>query len=159
MIKSRIKTTVKSSKINAKKFIDESKRHIGAYVSIGVHEGAGAYPDGTLIAEVALFNEFGTETAPERSFIRSTLEEHKADLNRWRQEFLQKMLLEGWTTEKALNAMGFRIAELVRNKIKSNVPPPNAPSTLRAKQRHGVAPNTLIDTGLLLRSVTYQVHL
>lgn len=130
-----------------------------AFVSIGVHEGAGQYPDGTSVVEVALWNEFGTRSIPERSFIRSTIDENEGLINSWREEMLKKLIDDDWTVEKALEAIGFRIQTLIQNKIKSNVPPPNAPSTLKHKQREGTSGGTLIDTGLLLRSISYQVHL
>lgn len=129
-----------------------------AFVSIGVHEGAGQYEDGTSVVEVALWNEFGTRSIPERSFIRSTIDENESLIDSWRDEMLKKLISDDWTVEKALEAIGFRIQILIQNKIKSNVPPPNAPSTLKHKAREGTSGGTLIDSGLLLRSITYQVH-
>ncbi len=35
-----------------------------AFVTIGFHEGAGSYDDGTEVVEVALWNEFGTKKVP-----------------------------------------------------------------------------------------------
>lgn len=138
-----------------------------AFVSIGVHEGAGEYDDGTSVLEVALFNEFGTRSIPERSFLRSTIDENESLINTWREELLRKIIDEDWSVEKALEAIGFRIQTLIQNKIKSNVPPPNSPATIKRKQALGVLgkevfegrTSTLIESGLLLRSITYQVHL
>lgn len=127
------------------------------YVTIGFHEDAGSYDDGTSVVEVALWNEFGTKTSPVRSFIRSTLEEKVDDINNWREEALKKIIEEGWTAEKALSMIGLRVSILIQNKIKSNVPPPNAPSTVDHKKSEGTANRTLIETGLMLRSVTYRV--
>jgi hypothetical protein len=134
-----------------------------AYVSIGVHEGAGHYENGPEVAEVALWNEYGTAPranhpgTPERSFIRSTIDENDALINSWREEAITKILTGEWGPKKALEAIGFRVQVLIQNKIRSNVPPPNAPSTVEQKRRDGVPPNTLINSGLLLRSVTYRV--
>lgn len=128
-----------------------------SYVTVGVHEGAGEYEDGTLVAEVALWNEFGTETIPARSFIRSTLNENATQINAWRREVLAKVLKGEITVRRALETIGYRLRELVKNKINSNVPPPNAPSTVAKKKREGVAPRTLIETELLLRSIEYRV--
>jgi hypothetical protein len=130
-----------------------------AYVTIGFHDGAGNYDDGTSVVVVALANEFGTDTNPERSFFRTAIDENLEKINKWREEMIDNIFENNWPVEKALSAIGLRIQILVQNKIKSNVPPPNAPSTDAAKTRKGVGHKTLIDSGLMLRSVTYKVHL
>ena len=150
-------TTIKNDKTkDIFKKIEQIKR---GYVTIGVHEGAGSYPDGTSVVKVALWNEFGTETSPERSFFRSAIDQNMDKINKWREEMLDNIMEKNWPVEKALKAMGLRIQILVQNKIKSNVPPPNAPSTDAEKTRKGVGHKTLIDSGLMLRSVTYKVNL
>ncbi len=130
-----------------------------SYVVIGVNEGAGSYPgpNPPLVAQVALWNEFGTATIPERSFLRSAMDDNATLIEKWRLEVIENIIFKGWTIQKALEAMGFRIQTLIQNKIKSDVPPPNAASTKAAKSRAGVADQTLINTGLLLRSITYKV--
>lgn len=131
-----------------------------AYVTVGVHEDAGSYPGGSpTVAEVALWNEFGTRYIPERSFLRSTIDENSALIDRWREEAISKIIAGKWSVEKALEALGFRVQVLVQNKIRSNVPPPNAPATVAQKAKYGVPPQTLINTGLMLRSVAYRVVL
>lgn len=167
IIKPKITTTVK--KDESKKLLAIIQQTKGAYVTVGVHEDAGKYPEGPSVVEVALWNEFGTRTAPERSFFRSALDENEGKINEWREEAISNMLTKGWTVKQALEMMGFRLQTLIQNKIKSNVPPPNAPSTIIAKTRSGVLPksglaggregqtSTLIDSGLMLRSITYKV--
>lgn len=161
MIKSHGKTVVK--KDLTKELFSRIKGAKNSYVSIGIHNDAGSYTEGKNppeVYEVALWNEFGTDRGvPERSFIRSTIDENEGLFQSWRQEMIVNILEKNWTLEKALSAIGFRIQTLVQNKIKSNVPPPNAPSTVAEKARDGVAPNTLIHTGLMLRSVTFKVFL
>lgn len=130
-----------------------------SYVLIGVNEGAGSYsgPNPPLVAQVALWNEFGTSSIPERSFLRSAMNDNAALIEKWRMEMIENLVFKNWTMQKALEAMGFRIQTLIQNKIKSDIPPPNAPSVKAAKAREGVADQTLINTGLLLRSITYKV--
>lgn len=143
----------------------------GAYVTIGVHEDAGKYQGSRapLVAEVALWNEFGTQDIPSRPFLALALDKNIGKINDWRMEAIDRVLNEGWPVKRAMEMIGFRVQVLIQNQIKSNTPPPNAPSTIRAKQRSGVLPkelksgpkgvktSTLIDTGLLLRSITYKV--
>ena len=133
------------------------KKTKDAYVSVGVHEGAGSYEGGQEVLQVALWNEFGTETIPSRPFFRTAIDQNEGLINQWREEMVHKMILGEITPKKALEAIGFRVQVLVQNQIKSNMPPPNAPSTIAHKAREGVAPVTLIETGLLLRSITFKV--
>jgi len=145
-----------------------------SYVTIGLHEGAGNYPSGVSVVQVGLWNEFGVEPhtvnppkgqgymhpgQPERSFIRSTIRENSDKINRWRVEMIRNMMKKNWTVEKCLRAMGTRIQILIQNKIKSGVEPVNAPSTLAAKAAKGVGSKTLMDSKLMLRSVTFKVVL
>lgn len=132
--------------------------HAEAYVTVGIHEDA-VYPDGTNVAQVGIWNEFGTDTIPERSFMRSAVNEAESTINTWRAEGLRNVLEKGWTAQKALEMLGFRLQELVRNKIKSNVPPENSARTQARKERLGVPQRTLIETETMLNSVTYRVWL
>lgn len=157
MIKPHVTTKIKGQdKVNRLREI--LKKTPNAYVSIGVHPDAGNYDDGQSVIEVALWQEFGTEDIPSRSFIRSTVDENGAKFNQWREEMIENIVNKGWSVEKALEAIGFRIQVLIQNKIKSNVPPQLADSTAKAKVAKGRAPVTLIDSGLLLRSITFKVH-
>lgn len=158
MIKSEIKTEDYVSP-TLKAFLNNIKGAKTSYVTIGIHNDAGEYEDGTEVYQVALFNEFGTQTAPERSFMRSAIDENDALINQWREEMVDNILNKDWSIEKALNAIGFRIQQLIQNKIKSNVPPPNEQSTKNQKEREGYADRTLIASGLMLRSVGYKVVL
>lgn len=170
MIKSHIKTTEKNNE-KFKKFMDMIKRHKHAYVTIGIHEDAGRYSAGNAsVVEVALWQEFGTRTIPERSFIRSAIDDNVGKINSWREEMINNIVDKGWSVEQALDAIGVRIQILIQNKIKSNVPPPygsgrkpNDADRIQelqdAKKARGHAPVTLIETSLMLRSVTYKKHI
>ena len=136
-----------------------------AYVTVGVQRAEGQQDyEGTdvTVAQVALWNEFGTPNAehptPERSFMRSTMRENRGLIEQWRKEALLNVITKGWTVEKALTMVGYRMVVLVQNKIKSNIPPENAPWTLERKERLNQGTNTLIATGKLLRSIGFQVH-
>ena len=157
MIKSKVKTS-DSNPQQIKNFQKKIKGKEKAYVTIGVHPDAGTYGDGTSVVEVALWNEYGTSTIPERSFIRSAIDQNTKLIEAWRLEMIENILTKDWSVKQALEAIGFRVQTLIQNKIKSNVPPPNAPSTLAQKRRDGTGSNTLINTGLLLRSIGYKVY-
>jgi hypothetical protein len=142
----------------------------GAYVSIGIHEDAGSYSKGEIsVVEVALFQEFGTTKIPERSFIRSTVDEHESSINAMREKMIENILTKGWSKEKALEAIGLYVQSLIQNKIKSNVPPPYGTglkpnseariASLQEQKRKRVGhTSTLRESELLLRSVTFKVN-
>lgn len=160
MIKAKAKTT-ETKKYDIAALLDRLQK---GSVTVGVQDDAGYYEtssggQGPLVAEVALWNEFGTSTSPERSFLRSAIDDNASELNAYREELLANIIFKGWTIEKALEALGIRIQFLIQNKIKSNIPPPLSASTIASKKRKGVAPVTLIDSGLMLRSITYKVNL
>lgn len=157
MIKAKVVVQEKNSDL-MRRLLREMPKLKKAHVTVGFHDDAGEYDGGEpSVVEVALWNEFGTKNVPARSFIRSTIEESIDKINHWREEALVSIIENGVPVEKALEAIGMRIQVLIQNKIKSNVPPPNAESTREAKRREGVPDRTLINTGLMLRSVTYRV--
>ncbi len=123
-----------------------------SFVTVGVHKDK-RYPDGTSVALVAFFNEFGTQTIPERSFIRSAVNEKLKRIERLRNGFLRELTECQISVVKALEKLGFVIQTQIQNKIKSNVPPPNKISTLDQK----LGRRTLIDSGRLLNSIAFEV--
>lgn len=163
-----VKTETKGQE-NVDRIMQEIQKLKGSYVTIGFYEDAGKYPGGQSVVEVALWNEFGTSTSPERSFFRSAVDENMSQLNAWREDFLNRIVRGEMTVEKALETVGMRIQIMIQNKIKSNVPPPygtgmgNPPERVlelqEAKRRKGYSTETLRATELMLRSVTYKVHM
>jgi hypothetical protein len=158
MIKPKITVTKKKGAVDIEAVIAKLKGKEDAFVTVGIQEDAGSYEDGPSVAEVALWNEYGTKTTPERSFFRSTFAEKQQKITQWRDEAIRNILLGKWTPEQALDAIGFRMSTAIQNKVKSNVPPPNALSTIESKKRRGVAIRTLIDSGLMLRSIKHKVY-
>jgi hypothetical protein len=156
MIRPRVKVEVRNSKV-MDRLLKELPALKKAYVTVGFHEDAGEYEDGTSVVEVALWNEFGTKTSPSRPFIRAAVDENIEKINKWREEALVDIIEKEMPVAKALESIGFKVQALIQDKIKSNVPPPNAESVRRQKQREGVPQSTLINTGLMLRSVSYRV--
>lgn len=133
-----------------------------SFVTIGIHEEAGKYPSGEgrnppSIGQVGFWNEFGTENIPERSFMRSTVDENKASLDRETLKMKNDILSGRRTVDNALSRVGFRIQELIRGKIEALRTPPNAPATIKGKPETG--DNPLIDSRLMKRSVNYEVHI
>ena len=110
-----------------------------AYVTVGFHEGAGEYTDkrhaGVSVVQVALWNEFGADLPksgshrlwgsttvgqiPERSFIRSTIDENIDKINQWRVEIITAMIFKGLSIQQGLESLGVKVQLLIQRKIKS----------------------------------------
>lgn len=141
--------------MGAKKIIQESSRLKGSFVNVGVHQAEGSENyegTSTTVAEVAFWNEFGTVTAPERSFIRSTIDENRAELERITAKLLDQVLEGKIDTKKALDKLGFKIETLIKKKILDLNDPPNAPSTVARKGFN----NPLVDSRRLWRSIAFE---
>ena len=143
--------------MGAIELLNQAKKMKGSHVSIGVHEteGSETYPNGAKVSEVAFWNEYGTVTAPERSFIRSTVDENRRMLNELTKKLLVKITKGDLTTEKALEKLGFLIQTKIQKKILELNDPKNAPRTIAAKGFN----NPLVDSRRLWRSIAYQVVL
>lgn len=97
------------------------------------------------LAQIALRNEYGTSKIPQRSFLRSTLEENEDNI------VLHYLNIYRTTNdlEKAAHQTGDYVEKLVKAKIASGDFVPNAPSTIRRKGRN----QPLIDTGRMMNSI------
>lgn len=128
-------------------------------------DGSGA--QSVSVATYAFYNEFGTARIPARPFIRSTVEERKSQWAAILASGLRGSRLERQEKERAFRLLGRAAAADIQAKIASNMPPPNAPSTVRQKMKRitggsaqesaSHAPGTLINTGTLLKSIDYEV--
>ncbi len=125
-------------------------------IKVGIFDVAGAetYQDGVTLLEVAIANEFGTDTIPERSFIRAWFDENE----RACREAVRRMLvatLEGkYTKEQALELLAQRFVGEIQKRIARRIDPPNAPSTIKSKG----SDVPLINKGQLRSGVTYKVE-
>lgn len=101
------------------------------------------------LAEIAAYNEFGTQHIPQRSFLRDAFDEHSDTAIDGYAESVAK----GGNYCGNLQSLADNMAEKVKEKIKSGPFTPNAPSTIRRKGKD----TPLIDTGKMLDSVKGEV--
>lgn len=95
-----------------------------------------------------------TINIPARPFMRQTLKEKK---KAWA-ESLARALKEGVSAEDALNIVGRQMEDDIRAKILSNMAPANAPSTVARKNKEEAGRvGTLVDTGALAQSISYEI--
>jgi hypothetical protein len=141
-----------SAKVQAK--LDEiSKKMGGGSVSIGFMEGA-TYPDGTGVAEVAFWNEFGHRgpfPAPPRPFFRNMIEAHQDE---WPEQMAAQAKGTNYDGKRVLGLMGELIKGELQQSINDLDSPALAPSTIAKKG----FPKPLVDTGHMLNSITYKVE-
>lgn len=142
-------TITGGSKLEAALRDISAKVQKAAKVDVGFM-GSATEADGTLVAAVAAFNEFGTGTIPPRPFFRNAIAKNST---KWPINLGTALKNNDFDAAKALGLVGQEIQEEIQESIRSNTPPPNAPSTVAAK---GFA-TTLIDTSTMLNSVTHRV--
>jgi len=121
----------------------------GAVLRVGFLEAA-KYPDGTPIAQVAFWNEFGTLTIPQRPFFRTTI---KTKSPEWADRLAAILPAVGFDGPKALALLGQSMRDDVENAIAQWSAPPNAQSTIDKKGFD----KPLVDKGLMQRAVDFEV--
>lgn len=144
-------------------------------VRVGIFENA-TTTDGKLVAEYATYNEFGTEHIPARPFMRITMREHQRDwMNTFRYMMNGQDPQDPIAVDKALRMVGDQAVGHIVETIKSEVPPPNAPSTKEKKRKVITGannklmknasgevmthiPGTLIDTGAMIQAIAFEVN-
>lgn len=111
------------------------------------------YPDGTPVAEVALYNEFGTPDAtnpiPERPFFRRA----NRHFSRIAGRLITKFVKDGQITRSSTHKLAQAHQRLVQESIVILQSPPNAEATVAQKG----SSNPLIDTGLMRRTINHEL--
>ena len=121
----------------------------GGEVAVGFMEGA-TYPDGTPVAAVAFWNEFGKEGQMPRPFFRQMI---AAESPTWPDKMAKLAKATDYDGPRVLALMGEDIKGALQKSINDFQSPPLALSTVKAK---GFA-KPLIDTSHMLNSITYEV--
>lgn len=134
------------------RFFAEIEKLKEQQVFVGFQAGQAADDRGVDMAQIAMFNELGTSTAPARPFLRDSVDENE-DVIRDQCGKELKKLTTGATAEAVLKRVGALGVRLVQEKIESGSFEPNAPSTIKKKG----SDKPLIDTGRMRQSVKYVV--
>jgi hypothetical protein len=110
------------------------------------------------IATIAAVHEFGApnKNIPERSFLRTTLDEHYGDLQSFKVRQYQLFLQGSFGLKEAIGRVGEWLVGKVQARIRSGPFQVLSPATLAAK-----FPKTkpLIDTGQLLNSLQHEEYI
>lgn len=129
---------------------------------LGTSENTSTGEGGTTVLQYASANEFGASgagrngsvTIPERSYIRSTIDERKRRIFGKAFNLQKDIFLGKISMKKALSIMGLLIKGNIVQKIVSLRSPANAASTIRKKG----SSNPLIDEGRLRQSIDFEVE-
>lgn len=139
------------------KLAEIAKSMGGGQVSVGFMEGA-TYPDGTPVAAVAFWNEFGKPVhrgngdyfqLPRPFFRQMIAKESPA----WGRKMAKLAKATDYDGPRVLGLMGEDIKGALAQSINDFTAPPLAPSTVAAKGFE----KPLIDTSHMLNSITYEV--
>lgn len=137
-----------SIKIRKKQNDFKSSIFTNKKLKVGIFESA-KYDDGTPVAQVVFWQEFGTAKIPMRPFMRNAIAKNT---QKWG-DSVKTFLIGTNDSEKALKMLG----EIMRGDIILSLTnlntPPNAPATIKQKG----SSNPLIDTGLLRNSISWEL--
>lgn len=126
-------------------------------VDVGFNESSGSYAgeDGEpiTVADVAAWNEFGTERAPARPFMRQTATNNKDKITKHANNALKKAIKSGGGAAEVLNSIGAFTKGRMQKEIRDGEFEPNAPSTIAKKG----SSKPLIDTGRMRQSIVYVI--
>ena len=118
------------------------------HVQVGVIDGS-KYPDGTSVASVAFWNEYGTRIAPPRPFFRDTIKQEKSN---WSQ-LATKAIRAGYTVEHMLGLVGLSMQNDIQMSITQWTTPPNSAYTIAKKGFN----KPLSDTLLMRDSIKFEI--
>lgn len=121
---------------------------MNASVRVGVLENA-TYPNGTPVAMVAFWNEYGTKTSPVRAFFRTTVSDQKKN---WVLS-VQNLMKMHDDPKKVMGLIGEHMRGQIVQSINTRTDPPNAPYTARMKGFQ----KPLVWSGQMMRSISYEV--
>ena len=153
MIKPKIKTKVTDK--DFRRISREVKKLNKAITAIGLFEDTPNYPDGTSVPLVGFWNEFGTKRSPERSWMRSFLDEHKKELERLVKSLFSRVLRGELDARQAISRLGAWAETGMKKQITNFVAPENALSTIKKKK----SSQPLIDTGQMRGAVEHREFL
>ena len=123
-------------------------KDMNASVRVGVLENA-TYPDGTPVAMVAFWNEYGTRTSPVRAFFRTTVSEQKKN---WVLSVQNLMKMHN-DPKQVMGLIGVHMQEQIVQSINTWTDPPNSAYTIAKKGFD----KPLVERGIMMRSIKSEV--
>lgn len=106
------------------------------------------------LLEVAVVHEFGAGPVPQRSFIRATIDAHKADIEAELKNLARGVVSGKIDARGALNLLGAKVAGWCQSRIASGIAPALKAETVRRKG----SSKPLVNTGQLKSAITWRVE-
>lgn len=139
----------------------EIQRKIGkmgeSYVKVGVladKGGAAEIAPGFTLVDVANAHEFGTDTLPERSFLRRTVAEKQSEIAAFTAKLGEQIVAGRLTEVRALELLGAMTAGKVKEFIVSGAVTPDITDATKARKQ---STKVLVDTGALVGVIAFEV--
>lgn len=125
-------------------------------VAVGYWVGENKTDEGADLVTVARANEYGTKRIPQRSFLRSTVDENKEQIDRRIVAEMKAVVDDRKDFLAALTALGVYAVALVKRKISRSREwaTPLAWSTVKRKG----STQPLVDTGQMRNKVDYRIE-
>jgi hypothetical protein len=133
-----------------------ARRLDGKGVKVGIlARDAGKLNDGVRVVDYAVWNEFGTERAPKRPFMRHTADTGKVEIGTVAVRWAQPLLIGKIGVDQVLHGLGRWYAIRTKATIRNSRAwaTPNAPSTVARKGSN----IPLIETGFMLATIDYEL--
>lgn len=146
--------SVKEIDLGWGKILRNMKKIDKTILKVGIQAGDMAADGKNTMAFIGAVHEFGTEHIPQRSFIRSALNDNQKKIADFAGELGEQIILGKKTPKQALNLMGLKITGMIQEKITDGDFTPLAPATVRAKKSN----KPLIDTGRMRASIKHKLE-
>jgi len=124
-----------------------------AKLQVGYFTTTPDYPDGTSVADVATWQEYGTDTIPERPFMRTTMTQNRDEYFRLMRSMLISIIRGRASSQRSIATVALRIKNDIQDSIIRWMTPPNAFSTEDKKGFN----DPLVDTEHMLENVEWRI--
>lgn len=119
-------------------------------IHVGFQRGKGVYENGADVADVAMYNEFGTSKIPPRPFMEQSFKRHEQEYVEKSEEIFGAMI-KGQEVKPLIRKFGEKVKKDIVDEIEKGEFVPNAPSTVAKKGFN----KPLYETGLMEKSISY----
>lgn len=120
-------------------------------ITVGVHaaEGGNTHSEGLTVGDIGTFHEFGTQTVPQRSFVRGWFDERQDFIASTLRTQLAAVVAGKRPIEQAAERVALAVEGDMKQRILENIPPPLSPVTVKRKG----SSLALVDTGQLRNAI------
>lgn len=131
-----------------------AQKVLGAKIEAGIFGAAGreTNDEGVTILERAMFAEFGTPNAPQRSWLRAWFDTNKREGAKEMRRLALQVVLLRLTRDEATQELGKFMVKGMQDRIQQGIAPRNAPSTVAKKGFD----RPLIETGAFVDAIDWR---